>query len=413
MKITDTTPEIVLFDEPLTRQNLLPFTFTRPLALLRCGILRIVEKWQALRFQTGVLAQPYLQKKFPFQSVTTSSEQFYINGALCPTPHTMGLLSALSFGESVWQGEQLIACRLESGISSPEYLVEKCLNYGLKTDYSGDLGNFICNLWDLTEFNKSEIVADFSRVVGGRQSAKISDRHTIVYGKDNLFVEEGAQIRAAIINAEEGLVYVGKNALVGEGAVIKNTFALCEGAEVAAGAKIKGDTTIGPRARVGGELSKSVFLGRSNKIHDGYLGNSVVGEWCNLGAGTNGSNLKNTYAEVKIWSYRKNAPQNTGLQFCGLFMGDHVKCAIGTLFNTGTVVGVGANIFGEGFPPKFVPSFAWGGAGKMQTGRLEKITQLAGKVLRRKNHPFTPADAEILRHIYQKTAQYRIWDSVG
>ena len=232
-----------------------------------------------------------------------------------------------------------------------------------------------------------------------------------MYGKENLFIEEGATIRAAILIAENGPIYIGKNAQVHEGAIIKGSFALCEGSHVNIGAKIKGDTTIGPFSKVGGEIGNSVIFGNSNKGHDGYLGNSVIGEWCNLGADTNTSNLKNNYADVKVWNYPKGGFKSTGQMFCGLTMGDHSKCGINTMFNTGTVVGVGANIFGAGFPRNFVPSFSWGGAAGFTTFQLKKVYEVAEKVMQRRHTKFDTTEKDILDKIFELTAQYRVWEN--
>ena len=264
--------------------------------------------------------------------------------------------------------------------------------------------------WEIFQYNKEQIEADFAIITKGRTSQPITDPHTIVYGKENVFLEEGATVRAAIINAEKGPVYIGKNAQVHEGAIISGAFALCEGAHVNMGAKIKGDSTVGPHSKVGGEVSNSVIFGYTNKGHDGFLGNSVIGEWCNLGADTNTSNLKNNYAPVKLWNYTSERFVQTGLQFCGLMMGDHAKCSINTMFNTGTVIGVGSNIFGAGFPKNFVPSFSWGGASGLITFQPRKFYEVAEAVMQRRGLSFDEAEKEIIDRVFEITAQYRTWD---
>jgi UDP-N-acetylglucosamine diphosphorylase/glucosamine-1-phosphate N-acetyltransferase len=226
-----------------------------------------------------------------------------------------------------------------------------------------------------------------------------------------LFLEPGAKAQASIFNTQTGPIYLGKDSEVMEGCLVRGGLALCEGAGLKMGAKIYGPTTIGPHAKVGGEVNNSVILGYSNKGHEGFLGNSVLGEWCNLGADTNNSNLKNTYDAVDIWDYAQGRYRSTGLQFCGLFMGDHAKTGINTMLNTGTVVGVAANVFGGGFPPKFIPDFSWGGAEGLTTHRLDKALQTAKAVMARRNTPLTEAAAQLLQAVFQQTKAYRPWES--
>ena len=381
--------QVNLFDPEQIRINLFPFTFTRPVAEIRVGILKISEKWQAYGLDVGFETADYLQKKYP--SETTGLK---VNGALCPTPALLEAISGLNEGEKLVKGETLLA---EHGTANKEIA------------FDGEV-RIIHQPWDIFANNREQIEADFEKITAGRTSAKIDDPHTIVYGAENLFIEEGAKIRASIINAEGGKVYIGKNAQVHEGSLIKGAFALCEGSHVNMGAKIKGDTTVGPYSKVGGEVSNSVIFGYSNKGHDGFLGNSVVGEWCNLGADTNTSNLKNNYAQVKLWSYSKGGFANTGLQFCGLMMGDHAKCGINTMLNTGTVVGVGSNIFGSGFPRNFVPSFSWGGASGFTTFQLRKFYDVAKAVMQRRGMEFDEVESDIIKAVFEQTGKYRIWE---
>ncbi len=381
--------QINLFDDPKIRGQLLPFTYTRPVASIRIGILTIAEKWEKFGFQIGYQTQEYLGKKFP--SIPSS---LTINGALIPSKELANAISKLAEGEFLVKGEVRLASNGESKSA---------------VDFQGET-LLIENSWDIFRLNRSQIEADFDLITKGRTSQEITDPHTIVYGKENLFVEEGASIKAAIINAENGPVYIGKNASVHEGAIINGAFALCESSHVNMGANIKGDTTIGPHCKVGGEVSNSVIFGYSNKGHDGFLGNSVIGEWCNLGADTNTSNLKNNYAPVKLWNYQSGRFSNTGLQFCGLMMGDHAKCGINTMFNTGTVVGVGANIFGSGFPRNFVPSFSWGGANGFTTFQPRKFYEVADAVMKRRSLEFDDIEKEIVDAVFDRTAEYRIWE---
>ncbi len=229
----------------------------------------------------------------------------------------------------------------------------------------------------------------------------------MVYAPENIFIEEGVYIRAAILNAENGPIYLGKNSIVQEGAIIRGAFAMGEGSHVNMGAKMRGDISLGPYCKVGGEVSNSVVFGYSNKAHDGFLGNSVLGEWCNLGADTNTSNLKNNYDSPKLWNHAYNDFEKTGIQFCGLMMGDHSKAGINTMFNTGTVVDVSTNIFGSGFPSNYIPSFAWGGGEQYEEYELPKALETAERVMARRNVPFTPMDKEILSHIFELSAYRR------
>jgi UDP-N-acetylglucosamine diphosphorylase/glucosamine-1-phosphate N-acetyltransferase len=264
--------------------------------------------------------------------------------------------------------------------------------------------------WKIFQLNAKQMKVDFDLITAGRRSAGIADKHTVIYGEENLFVEEGVNIRAAIINAENGPVYLGKNSIVQEGAMIRGAFALCEGAHVNMGAKMRGDTTIGPYSKVGGEVSTSVLFGYSNKAHDGFLGCSVLGEWCNLGADTNTSNLKNNYEPVKLWNHMAGGFESTGLQFCGLMMGDHSKSGINTMFNTGTVVDVAANIFGEGFPRNYIPSFSWGGAGGFTTYKLDKALETAFRAMSRRDMAFDETEKAILTRVYEITSATRYWE---
>ena len=380
---------INLFDPPQIRENLLPFTFTRPVACIRVGILTIAEKWEKYGFHIGFETQDYLGKKF--EALPTNVK---VNGALCPSKELSEAILTLTANTKLVSGDTVLAV---SGNGSEEVNFEGAFR-------------MINQPWEIFQFNKEQIEADFSLITKGRTSQPITDPHTVVYGKENVFLEEGATIRAAIINAENGSVYIGKNAHVHEGAIISGAFALCEGAHVNMGAKIKGDSTVGPHSKVGGEVSNSVIFGFSNKGHDGFLGNSVIGEWCNLGADTNTSNLKNNYAPVKLWNYTSERFVQTGLQFCGLMMGDHAKCGINTMFNTGTVVGVGSNIFGAGFPKNFIPSFSWGGSSGLITFQPRKFYEVAEAVMQRRGMTFDDTEKEIIDRIFEITTQYRTWD---
>jgi UDP-N-acetylglucosamine diphosphorylase/glucosamine-1-phosphate N-acetyltransferase len=385
---------LVLFDDPAIRTNLLPFTFTRPVSKIRVGILTIAEKWEKrLNTAASFLTESYLQKKFP---VKPSQDNLFINAAWCPDDQALQSVRALKQGETLVHQEMILAWR-NVDMSLPD------LSKATPKQFSGTV-TLIDQVWRIFQHNGSQIKADFAMITAGRKSAGIQDKHTIVYNESNIFVEEGVSIRAAVLNAENGPIYLGKNSIVMEGALIKGSFALCEGSNVNMGAKIRGDTTVGPFSKVGGEVSNSVIFGYSNKGHDGFLGNSVLGEWCNLGADTNTSNLKNNYENVKLWNYAKGGFIDTGLQFCGLIMGDHSKCGINTMFNTGTVVGVSSNIFGDGFPRNFIPSFVWGGAAGFTTYQLKKACDTAEKAMERRNVVLDDLEREILANVFELTA---------
>ena len=387
----------VLFDDE-NRSSLLPLAYTRPIAEFRVGILTITEKWSKYMPSDavfgGFITEDYLQAKYPSD---LKDDQLWINGSVCPNEGLIADVLALELNESLFdESENLIAFR--SGA------FEESIN--CTKSYTDVLFTKISNSWDIFSENGVELASDFKVLTSGRKSQTINVTNTIV-GLENVFVEEGASISCAIINAESGPVYIGKNAVVMEGSIIKGPFALCESSHTKLGAKIYGPTTVGPHSKVGGELNNVVIFGYSNKGHDGFLGNSVLGEWCNIGADSNNSNLKNNYAEVKLWDYEMGRFKLTGLQFCGLIMGDHSKCGINTMFNTGTVVGVSANIFGAGFPRNFIPSFSWGGPQGQSTYRTEKAFEVAEKVMHRRNVVFDNTEKDILTKVFELSDEYR------
>ena len=393
---------LILFDDPAIRGSQLPFTFTRPVADIRVGILKISEKWERFSgLKAGFLTQDYLSDKFP----KNDSPALMVNGAICPDKELWEMVAGLKTNQSLWSQNMLIACySKQPALFQPEQ-AKKNESIQYESDFIS-----IQKTWNIFQHNATELHKDFELITSGRTSKEISDPHTIVYNPSQIFVEEGAKIKAAVLNAEGGPIYIGKNSEVQEGALIRGPFALCEGSTVNMGAKLRGDTTIGPYSKVGGEISNSVIFGYSNKGHDGFLGNAVIGEWCNLGADTNTSNLKNNYAPVKVWDYTRGGFSNTGLQFCGLMMGDHSKCGINTMFNTGTVVGVGANIFGDGFPRNFIPSFSWGGASGFSTFQVRKFEEVAVAVMKRRGKEYDHTEKEIIQKVFDLTRHYRIWD---
>jgi UDP-N-acetylglucosamine diphosphorylase/glucosamine-1-phosphate N-acetyltransferase len=388
---------LILFDDPAFRLSLLPFTFTRPVANIRIGILTIAEKWERW---TGTKAsyktEEYLAKKFP---VVSTGQNVLVNGAICPDQNLVDTVKALPVGYYLAKDHILIAANQPQDEMKQSNIVQ----------YEHDV-TIIDKPWRIFKENANQIKSDFRILTQGRKSAPITDPYTRAYNPQDIFLEEGVDIKAAVLNAESGPIYLGKNSVIQEGAVIRGSFALGEGSMLNMGAKVRGDTTIGPFCKVGGEISNSVIFGFSNKAHDGFLGNSVLGEWCNLGADTNISNMKNTYDVTKLWNHREGHFESTGLQFCGMMMGDHSKSGINTMFNTATVVDVCATIFGEGYPRTYLPSFTWGGAVKFETNQLAKALETAERVMERRNIRLTEEDREILIHIFEMTKGHRTWE---
>ncbi len=391
--------QLILFDHH-SWDNLLPLTFTRPVSDLRVGIMTIAEKWE---HELGILSSPltkeYLRGKFPCRA---GDDNLLINSSLLPGNHNLNAIKDLQENQALVKEGLLLATRVGKKACDsfdPELLITE------GKEYAGDI-SLVDYPWKIFRLNGQEIEADFRRITRGRSSEKLSDT-VRVDRPENVFVEPGFRGGYFTLNATRGPIYLGADSEIMEECVIRGPFALGEGAVVKMGAKIYGPTTIGPYSKVGGEINNSVLHSNSNKAHDGYLGNSVLGEWCNLGADTNNSNLKNNYAQVKVWNYPSGKFINTGSQFCGLIMGDHSKCGINTMFNTGTVVGVSANIFGSGFPRTFIPSFSWGGAGGFTDYKMGKVLETANLVMERRELELSPEDRDILEHIYQQSKRYR------
>lgn len=396
-------PQVLLFDAVPTRNNLLPFTFTRPVCDIRVGILTLREKWEHdLKQSVGVVTQAYLSAKFPAHP---ANDNLYINGGVAPDEKLVEAINSLAAGEALIQEGTLLAYRGGGGYASVEKLNDLPAATTPSHPYEQPVFR-IQNVWDIFNKNGEAIEADFERLTHGRVVADADASNTLI-NPERIFIEPGAKVLCSVLNASSGPIYISKDAEVMEGCLIRGPFALGEHSTLKLGTKIYGPTTIGPHCKVGGEINNSVIFGYSNKAHDGFLGNSVIGEWCNLGADSNNSNLKNNYANVKLWNYDRSGMTDTGLQFCGLFMGDHSKCGINTMFNTGTVVGVCANIFGGGFPKTFIPSFSWGGADGFTTYHLLKAYEVAERVLERRGLGLTQTDRDILNHIFETTALYR------
>lgn len=389
---------ITLFDDT-TRGNLAPLTYTRPVSEIRVGIFTIREKWEKhLDIKAGYLTEAYLQKKFP--NTNSGKETVFINSKIIPDTSFVEQVKKLKQGEGLKQKQTLLA--FNSG--KEQFDIQAGL---IKSKEYPDAISVIENTYDIFLKNGEAIKLDFELITAGRKSENLSSTNTVIGDKNLIFIEKGAKAEACIFNTNAGPVYLGKNSEVMEGSVIRGPFALCEESVVKMAAKIYGPTTIGPHCKVGGEINNSVFFGYSNKAHDGFIGNSVIGEWCNLGADTNNSNLKNNYANVKLYNYASEKHEDTGLQFCGLIMADHSKCGINTMFNTGTVVGVGANIFGGGFPPTHIPSFSWGGAESMETHQLEKMLNTAQLVFERRGLKLNDTKKDILKQVYEITSTHR------
>ncbi|RYC69187.1 MULTISPECIES: GlmU family protein [Spirosoma] len=392
---------LILFDDAAIRTSLLPFTFTRPVAGIRIGIRTLAEKWGDILGQTpSYLTEPYLQARFPQQA---GSDNLYVNGAVCPTTVLVERLDSLQIGESlIASSGLLLALRTEHTATDASQLPALPQHtHTFVANPGADPLTIVRHLWDIFVNNGDQIRADYARITAGRASAPLTDPFTRCYAPENIFIEPGATVRASILNAEGGPIYIGRDATISEGSVVIGPFALGEDSTVNWGAKMRSNTTIGPGCKVGGEVGNSIFFGYSNKAHDGFLGNSVVGEWCNLGANVNNSNLKNDYSNVKLHSYATGQLEDTGRIFCGLMMGDFTKAGISTMFNTGTVVGVSANVYGGGFQPKHIPSFSWGGADTgFATYRIEKALQVAREAFSRRNRAFDDVDETMLRTIY-------------
>lgn len=376
---------IVLSDHRKEWSNLRPLTLTKPIAKIRIGILSIEEKWQQYFEQVSLkTCQEYLQS---FDNFSLEDESTFVNSSVLPTADLAKAIATLQTGESLYQNGVLLASKVGQSVGFEK---EKTFNEKLlKINYC----------WDIFQLNEQAIALDFELLTKGKKSQAISTSNLIIGNSENVFLAEGAKVEGAILNPNGGYIYIGKNAEIMEGSVVRGSLALCNNAVLKLSTKIYGATTIGVYSKVGGEINNSVIQGYTNKGHDGFLGNSVLGEWCNLGADTNNSNLKNNYGNVKSWNYEQQDFIDSGLQFLGLVMGDHSKCGINTMFNTGTVVGVFANIFGGDFPPKYIPSFSWGGAKGFEKYQFAKAVEVAQAVMQRRNKTLNKTDQNILKYI--------------
>ena len=396
---------LILFDDDF-RESFLPLAWTRPVADFRIGIFTIREKWEKrLRTKSTTWTAPHLaQWKFPFQS-SPSLQNLWINSRVVPNGELAFEVLSLNPGAALVKDDLLIACNAGRStepaiITGKDHLTGK---FSVReTNVSCTILHRIC---DIFVHNGKAIVDDFE-LLRGTESEKLSDTNIII-GTQPVFVGKNVSAETCIFNTERGPVFIGNNALLMEGSLVRGPVAIGENAVLKMGAKIYGETTIGPGCKVGGEVMNCVLFGNSNKAHDGYLGNSVVGEWCNLGAGSNSSNLKNNYGDVEVWNYAEKGFENSGQQFHGLIMGDHAKCAIGTQFNTGSVIGVSANVFGNGFPPKFIPDFSWGGSEGLTDYRFEKAIETIERVYQRRSMSLSKPETEMLKAVLEKSASFR------
>ena len=386
----------ILFDGP-SRNALLPFTFTRPVADILIGIMTIRQKWELYLGSTiTTLTEEYLSEKFP---TVEMEENVMINASFLPNPVLVEMILNLGENQAIFKGDEVVAFYTHENQEEVDFDSYEAIEFDEEV-------LTINHPWDIFAKNDAAIRHDFELLTDDRISQPIP-RSVNVIAPENIFIEEGAKLEFVTLNASTGPIYIGKDTEIMEGSVIRGPFALCEGAQVKLATKVYGATTVGPHSRIGGEVNNSVLFGFSNKGHDGFLGNSVLGEWCNIGADSNNSNLKNNYDEVKLWNYETEGFAKTGLQFCGLMMGDHSKCGINTMFNTGTVVGVSTNIFGSGFPRNFVPSFSWGGASGFTTYITKKAFETAKLVMSRRNVEFDAQEAAILEHVFEETKKWR------
>lgn len=385
---------VILFDDD--RENLYPLSLTRPISDFRIGISTIKEKWEFYYNDVSVKTDDYLSEKFPIKK---KKDNLWINASVLPNKDLVTEINSLRKGELLKKGKMVIA--IHNHIFSTSKLDD------IK---SHSIFNKITDLCDIFSLNGEEIQNDFDRMITNKSnqfSKKQIEETNIKIGNNPIFIEKGAKVNHSILNTTDGPIYIGKDAEIMEGSMVRGPFAMCNNSVLKMGSKIYGPTTLGPFCKVGGEVNNSVFFGYSSKAHDGFLGNSVIGEWCNLGADTNNSNLKNNYEEVKVWNYKAEKFKKTGLQFCGLIMADHSKCGINTMFNTGTVVGVSSNIFGSGFPRNFIPSFSWGGNSGFTTYKINKVFEVAEIVMKRRNIEFTDDDKSILENVFELTSKYR------
>jgi len=377
---------IILISDNNLHLNFRPLTLTRPICELRFGINTIKETWvnlftqQSKSVSTFYKTEAYLSEKHE----STDNYDFLIAGNVKPNNNIIKHILNL-------QNNQALYC-------NNNWIATKGHREDSKVDIIDDSALILSNVWDLFQLNDKALQLDFDIITNGRTSQKLSTTNGVI-NPENIFLEEGAKAEFTILNASNGPIYIGKDAEIMEGSMIKGGFALLENATVKMGAKIYGATTIGPHCKVGGEISNCILQAYSNKGHDGFIGNSIIGEWCNLGADTNSSNLKNNYGNLKIYSYKTKQLEQTDNLFCGVLMGDHSKTGINTMLNTATTIGVNANVFGAQFPPKYISSYNWGGFENSPVYNLDKAYEVAENMMKRRHLSLSEADKKILKHI--------------
>lgn len=373
--------KIVLVDNGL-HLRFAPLSLTRPIGDLRIGIMTNTERWKLVEPTAEIFyeTEAYLNSKYP----STSAADLVVNGALIPNDEVVAAILALS------ENEKLVFESYELAYKGTGSELVK---------YTGKTPLLLENRWDIFQKNELAIQSDFDLISAGRTSQSISNSNSVIGDASLIFVEEGAMVEAAILNTTTGPIYIGKSAEIMEGSIVRGPLAMCEYSTLKLGAKVYGATTLGPHCKVGGEVSNVVFQAYSNKGHDGFLGNATIGEWCNIGADTNASNLKNNYGTIAVYSYETQHEEQTDLQFIGLCMGDHSKCGINSMFNTGTVVGVSSNVFGSGFPAKYIPSFSWCDVDAVVPFRFDKAIEYANNMMQRRKLSLSTAEIEILKHI--------------
>ena len=372
----------IILDDNGLHLRFAPLSLTRPIGNIRIGIFTNDERWKVILPEAEIYYQTeaYLAERFP----ATENPDLIVNAELIPNVEVAVAIVNLGENEALWMGKIWLA---------------KKGNASVKVEYVGEIPVVISQRWHIFQKNGDAIYSDFELIAAGRTSEKISKTNTVIGDESMIFIEEGATIEAAILNTHSGPIYVGKCAEIMEGSIVRGPLAMCEYSALKLGTKVYGPTTLGPHCKVGGEVNNVVFQAYSNKGHDGFLGNALIGEWCNLGADTNTSNLKNNYGNISTYSYEEKGEIETETQFMGVCMGDHSKCGINTMFNTATVVGVSSNIYGAGFPAKFIPSFSWGGADEIVPFRFEKAIEYANNMMHRRGLQLSQSEIAILRHI--------------
>jgi UDP-N-acetylglucosamine diphosphorylase/glucosamine-1-phosphate N-acetyltransferase len=389
--------KIIFTEEFCQPENLHPFTLTRQIQDIRVGILTIREKWERLlglsSFDKKEDDYKDLDRSVNIDETVGDDVCFIIHGNLLPNDELVKATGKLKDGEFITAGGSSgIIFRVTKKQIEKKYKIKVTKAAAVKSPVQT-----ICYPWDIFQLNDWAIRQDFELLTKKRKSQPISKTNRVIK-PSQVFIEKGAKMEHCIINASTGPVYIGKNAEVMEGCIIRGPFAMGEGACLKMGSKVYGATTLGPRCVVGGEIKNSVLFGYSNKAHDGYLGDSVIGEWCNLGAGTTNSNLKNNASAVKVWT--PSGEMNAGNK-CGVMMGDYSKTAVNTAINTGTVVGVCCNVFGTGLTPKYIPSFSWGSEG-IKRYEFEKVFPDIEDWKQLKGETMNENEKTILKYVFEK-----------